>query len=410
MRRRMFGALIAVSATALATLTSLSQARAEMVYRIATMGEPKTLDPHGVSGIWENYVVGDMFMGLLTDAADATPIPGAAESWTISDDGLTYTFKIRDHTWSDGVPVTADDFVYSFQRILDPKLAAEYASLLYPIKNAEAFNTGKITDPSQLGVKAIDPKTLQFTLEGPTGYFLELLTHYTAWPVPKHAIEKFGAGLGQARQHRRQWCVHGHRVDAERADRRRQESQILRRRQRQARQGHLLPGRGPQCGDQALSRRRDRPGRRLRLRADRLPQARAAEGDADRALSRHLLLCRRTRSGSRSTILGCAGRCRLAIERNAITDKVLKTGRGAGIRRRAAGYRRLGRIGYQPEWVGNDVSRARRRGQVAAGAGRLSVPTTRSSSSCPTTPARTTSGSPSRSSRCGSSWASRPSW
>ena len=168
-------------------------ARAEMVYRIATMGEPKTLDPHGVSGAWENYVVGDQFMGLLTDAADATPIPGAAESWTISDDGLTYTFKMRDHTWSDGVPVTAEDFVYSFQRILDPKLAAEYASLLYPIKNAEALNTGKITDPSQLGVKALDPKTLEITLEGPTGYFLELLTHYTAWPVPKHAIDKYGA-------------------------------------------------------------------------------------------------------------------------------------------------------------------------------------------------------------------------
>ena len=105
-----------------------------------------------MSGTWENYVVGDQFMGLLTDAADATPIPGAAESWTISDDGLTYTFKMRDHTWSDGVPVTAEDFVYSFRRILDPQPAAEYASLLYPIKNAEALNTGKITDLSQLGV------------------------------------------------------------------------------------------------------------------------------------------------------------------------------------------------------------------------------------------------------------------
>ena len=94
------------------------------------------------------------------------------------------------------------------------KLAAEYASLLYPIKNAEAINTGKITDPSQLGVRAIDPKTLEVTLEGPTGYFLELLTHYTAWPVPKHVIEKYGAGLGQARQHRRQWRLHDHRVDA----------------------------------------------------------------------------------------------------------------------------------------------------------------------------------------------------
>ena len=87
---------------------------------MATMGEPKTLDPHGVSGTWENYIVGDAFMGLLTDAADAKPIPGAAESWTISDDGLTYTFKLRDHKWSDGTPVTAEDFVYSWRRLLDP--------------------------------------------------------------------------------------------------------------------------------------------------------------------------------------------------------------------------------------------------------------------------------------------------
>ena len=105
-------------------------------------------------------------MGLLTDAADATPIPGAAESWTISDDGLTYTFKIRDHTWSDGVPVTADDFVYSFQRILDPKLAAEYASLLYPIKNAEALNTGKITDPASSASRRSTPRPWKSSWRG----------------------------------------------------------------------------------------------------------------------------------------------------------------------------------------------------------------------------------------------------
>src|SRR5512145_2480867 len=100
-----------MAAAILATLPFAGHgtAEAEMVYRMATMGEPKTLDPHGVSGTWENYVVGDSFMGLLTDAADATPIPGAAESWTISDDGKTYTFKLRDHQWSDGTPVTAED-------------------------------------------------------------------------------------------------------------------------------------------------------------------------------------------------------------------------------------------------------------------------------------------------------------
>lgn len=181
------------AAAAITALLAGGVAQAEMVYRMATMGEPKTLDPHGVSGTWENYVVGDQFMGLTTDGPDAKPVPGAAESWTISDDGLVYTFKIRDHKWSDGTPVTADDFVFSLQRILSPAQAAEYASLLYPIKNAEAINTGKVTDLSQLGVKALEPQTLQITLEGPTGYFLELLTHYTAFPVPRHVVEAKGA-------------------------------------------------------------------------------------------------------------------------------------------------------------------------------------------------------------------------
>lgn len=182
-------ALCGVAALGLAAGT----AQAEMVLRIATMGEPKTLDPHGVSGTWENYIVGDAFLGLLTEAADATPIPGAAESWTISDDGLTYTFRLRDHTWSDGTPVTAEDFVFSLRRILDPATGAEYASLLYPIKNAEQINTGEISDTSQLGVRAIDPRTLEITLVGPTPFFLELLTHYTAFPVPRHVIERHGS-------------------------------------------------------------------------------------------------------------------------------------------------------------------------------------------------------------------------
>ena len=164
----------AAVALAVLGLAAAGPARAEMVYRVATMGEPKTLDPHHVSGVWENYIVGDAFLGLLTDAADATPIPGAAESWQISDDGKTYTFKLRDHQWSDGQPVTADDFVFAFRRILDPKEAAEYAQILYPIKNAEALNSGKMQGMENLGVRAVDPKTLEVQLENPTGYFLEL--------------------------------------------------------------------------------------------------------------------------------------------------------------------------------------------------------------------------------------------
>ncbi len=189
-RQTALGAAL-VLGIAVASLGAAS-ASAQSVLRVGNSGEPDSLDPHQVSGNWENRIVGEMFMGLTTEAADATVIPGAAESWTLSDDGLTYTFKIRDHTWSDGVPVTADDFVFALQRILDPATAAEYAYILYPIKNAEAVNNGSLGDPSALGVRAIDPQTLEITLERPTSYFVEQLTHYTAFPVPKHKIEELG--------------------------------------------------------------------------------------------------------------------------------------------------------------------------------------------------------------------------
>jgi oligopeptide transport system substrate-binding protein len=160
--------------------------------RIANAGEPDTLDPHHASGTWENRIIGDMFMGLTTEAADGSVIPGAAESWEVSDDGTVYTFTLREHTWSDGTPVTADDFVFAMQRILDPAEAAEYASLLYTIKNARPLNEGAIEGMDQLGVRAPDPKTLEITLESPTPYFIEQLTHYTAFPLPKHKIEELG--------------------------------------------------------------------------------------------------------------------------------------------------------------------------------------------------------------------------
>ncbi|MDH3659659.1 MAG: peptide ABC transporter substrate-binding protein [Alphaproteobacteria bacterium] len=160
--------------------------------RVANSGEPDSLDPHHTSGVWESRILRDMFMGLTTEAADATVVPGAAESWTVSDDGLVYTFTIRDHVWSDGTPVTAGDFVYSLQRILKPETAAQYASLLYSIKNAQALNEGSMDNLEDLGVKALDDKTLEITLEYPAPYFLEQLTHQTAYPVPKHKIEEHG--------------------------------------------------------------------------------------------------------------------------------------------------------------------------------------------------------------------------
>ncbi len=180
------GLAVALSATLTGGLA------AQDVLRVGNMGEPATLDPHHVAGVWENRIIGDLFMGLTTEAQDGSVVPGAAESWTVSDDGLTYTFKLRDHSWSDGTPVTADDFVFALRRILHPETAAKYASLLYPIKNAEELNSAKMQGMENLGVRAVDAKTLEVTLKAPTPYFIEQLTHYTAFPVPKHLVEKFG--------------------------------------------------------------------------------------------------------------------------------------------------------------------------------------------------------------------------
>ena len=169
-----------------------SLAQAETVFRIGNVGEPGSLDPQQISSTYENRVVGDMFLGLTTEAADGSMVPGAAESWTIDDDGRVYTFKLRDHKWSDGQTVTADDFVFAFRRVLEPSFAGIYASLLYPVQNAEKLNTGVLQGMEKLGVRALDEGTLQITLESPTPYFLELLTNFVAFPVPKHTVEQLG--------------------------------------------------------------------------------------------------------------------------------------------------------------------------------------------------------------------------
>ncbi len=155
--------------------------------------EPKGLDPHQASGDPENQILGDMFVGLYTEDAAGKAILGAAESVDTSPDGLTWTFKLRAHKWSDGVPVTAEDFVYGYRRILDPKIASEYANILYPIKNAEKVNKGTLPG-DQLGVSAPDAKTFVITLEHPAPYLPEMLTHYTMFPIPKHVVEKAGMG------------------------------------------------------------------------------------------------------------------------------------------------------------------------------------------------------------------------
>lgn len=183
---------VSASALALASLIGIASVGAAQL-NLHNGGDVTSLDPHKLSGDWEDRVAGDIYEGLMTENGKAEPIPGQAESYTLSDDGLVYTFKLRaDARWSDGTAVKASDFVFAFKRLMDPKNAAEYAYLQYPIKNAEAINTGKIADPEQLGVKAIDDATLEITLERPTPYFLGALTHYTAYPLPEHIIKEKG--------------------------------------------------------------------------------------------------------------------------------------------------------------------------------------------------------------------------
>jgi oligopeptide transport system substrate-binding protein len=149
--------------------------------------EIKSLDPHFVDGIQESEVEGDILIGLLTMDAAGKPIPGAATRWETSPDGKTWTFHLRDHLWSDGRPVTAQDFVFAWRRLLDPRTGASYAYNLWVVKNAHAISTGALP-PAALGVATPDDKTLVVTLEHPAAYLPELLTHDTAYPLPRHVV------------------------------------------------------------------------------------------------------------------------------------------------------------------------------------------------------------------------------
>lgn len=193
MLKNMLKATVFATTLALTAGAVSMPAFAEVVYNRGNSADPESLDPHKTSTVYEAHILRDLFLGLVMQDKDANLIPGAAESWTVSDDGLVYTFKLRQGaTWSDGSAVTAEDFVYSFRRLEDPATGAEYASMLYPIVGAEEVNTGK-GKVEDMGVKAVDASTLEVSLKAPTPYFLEMLTHQAAYPVNKAAIEKLGA-------------------------------------------------------------------------------------------------------------------------------------------------------------------------------------------------------------------------
>jgi oligopeptide transport system substrate-binding protein len=150
--------------------------------------EPNSLDPQIATTVAEAAILREVFEGMYTDAVDGSPMLGVADNKQTSPDGLVWTFHLRPEVWSDGQPVTAGDFVYAYQRMLNPKTGSSYAYLLYVLKNAQPINDGKMP-VSALGAKALDDHTLQLTLEHPASYLPELLKHQAFFPIPAHSVE-----------------------------------------------------------------------------------------------------------------------------------------------------------------------------------------------------------------------------
>src|SRR5258706_489985 len=161
---------------------------------IINAAEPESLDPAIITGQPDGRVVQGLFEGLTrSDPKTARAIPGMAERYEISPDGLTYTFHLRTNlVWSTGEPIRADDVVYSWIRVLNPATGCDYAGHLYYLKNGQDFNEGKIKDPSLVGVHALDPFTVRVELEHPTAFFLDLCAFQTLLVVPRQTIEKNG--------------------------------------------------------------------------------------------------------------------------------------------------------------------------------------------------------------------------
>jgi ABC-type oligopeptide transport system substrate-binding subunit len=177
--RRWFGAVIAP---------------ADEVFSFNLGAEPESTDPALASGQPDGIVCRMLFEGLTrADPRTLEPLPGQAERWDVSPDGLVYRFHLRhDIQWSDGRPVTAEDFRWSWLRVLKPATGSRYASTLLPIRNAARYNSGELTDSSAVGIRATDDSTLIVTLEHPTAYFLYLVQFYTALPVRRDVVERWG--------------------------------------------------------------------------------------------------------------------------------------------------------------------------------------------------------------------------
>jgi oligopeptide transport system substrate-binding protein len=157
--------------------------------------EPQDIDPQIVTGVPEFNIILALFEGLVSyDPHDLHPVPGVAKSWDISPDDLVYTFHLREEAkWSNGQPVTAQDFVFSYQRILTQSLGAQNAYMIFNyVAGAKEYYDGKLKDFSKVGFKALDEHTLQITLANPTPYLLKAMCHQAWFPVPIAIVAKFG--------------------------------------------------------------------------------------------------------------------------------------------------------------------------------------------------------------------------
>ncbi len=166
----------------------------EKIFHFGNGSEPQGIDPHIVTGVPEHHILISLCEGLTTANPNGGPnLAGAAESWTISDDGREYIFNLnKNGKWSNGDPVTADDFVWSWKRILTASLGSQYPDMLYYLVGASDYHNGITDDFDTVGVKAVDKYTLKVNLISPTPFFLGLLSHYSTWPVHKETVLKFG--------------------------------------------------------------------------------------------------------------------------------------------------------------------------------------------------------------------------
>ena len=175
-------------------LTPVAEGISTRTLIVGNSAEPADLDPHLAEAYTDQILLVALYEGLtVLDERTSRPLPGVAESWQTSADGLTWTFRLRaEARWSNGDVVTAHDFVFSFRRLLSPALGASLSYMLWPVRNAEAFNTGKLADFGAVGVAATDDRTLRLTLAHPVPHLAALAAHSSWLPVHRPTLEQIG--------------------------------------------------------------------------------------------------------------------------------------------------------------------------------------------------------------------------